>query len=114
MKHPEDDLTISVANYIRMQYPKALFSHIPNGGKRNAREGARFKRMGTRKGMPDFLIFDSNDPSIRGTAIELKIKPNKPSPEQLEVIEKMKELKWSAHICYSFDEAKKIIDKNLK
>lgn len=113
MKHLEDSMSISVANYIRMQYPKVLFSHVPNGGKRSAREGARFKRMGVRKGIPDFLIFETNDPHLRGLALELKVKPNKPSPEQLEVIAELKRLKWVAEICYSFDETKKIIDTYL-
>lgn len=113
MKHSEDSMSISVANYIRAQYPKVLFSHVPNGGKRSAREGARFKRMGVRKGIPDFLIFETNDPHLRGLALELKVKPNKPSPEQLEVIAELKRLKWVAEICYSFDETKKIIDTYL-
>lgn len=113
MRHLEDDMAVSVANYIRLQYPKVLFSHVPNGGKRNAREGARFKRMGVRKGIPDFLIFETNDPNLRGVALELKVKPNKPSPEQVEVIAELKRLKWVAEICYSFDEAQKILNTYL-
>lgn len=112
-KHLEDTLAISVSYYIKTQYPKVLFSHIPNGGKRNIIEAVKFKKMGVRKGIPDFLIFETNNPHIRGIAIELKVKPNKPTPEQLDVIEQMKKLKWNAYVCYSFDEAKKVIDYNL-
>jgi hypothetical protein len=32
------------------------FIHIPNGGSRNALEGAKFKRMGVRAGVPDYLV----------------------------------------------------------
>jgi hypothetical protein len=113
MKHLEDDMTIAVANYLRMQYPSVLWTHSPNGGRRNPREGARFKRMGVLKGVSDFLIFESNMPNVRGVAIELKVKPNKPTPEQLEFINRLKSLKWEAHVCYSFEEAKIIIDKYL-
>lgn len=113
MKNNEDKMSIALATYIKLSYPKVLFSHIPNGGKRNVREAVKFKRMGVRRGLPDFLIFETNDPYLRGVAIELKVKPNKPSSEQLEVIEELKRLKWAAHICYSFNEAKIIIDKYL-
>ena len=114
MRHLEDDMAMSVATYLKLQYPKVLFTHSPNGGKRNAREGARFKRMGVKRGMVDFLIFDSNNPHIRGVAIELKVKPNKCTPEQVEVIEQFKTLKWAAYVCYSYDEAQQVIDKHLK
>lgn len=30
--------------------------HIPNGGKRNAREAGRLKRMGVRAGVPDYFL----------------------------------------------------------
>lgn len=113
-KHLEDDMAVSVATYLKLVYPKVLFSHIPNGGKRNLIEAVKFKRMGVRKGVPDFLIFETNNPHVRGIAIELKVKPNKPSPEQIEVMEQLRKLKWAAHICYSFDEAKGLIDQNLK
>lgn len=110
----EDSMSVAVSDYLKFQYPKVLFSHIPNGGSRNAREGAKFKRMGVRRGMPDFLIFGSNDPHTRGIALELKVKPNKPTPEQMEVIQELRKLKWEAHVCYSFDEAKILIDTHFK
>lgn len=51
--------------------------HVPNGGKRNAREAARFKRMGVRAGFPDYFLHvvrlkaESVTPS-GGLMIELK------------------------------------------
>lgn len=38
--------------------------HIPNGGSRNAIEGAKFKKMGVRSGVPDYLL--SNNGSLVG------------------------------------------------
>jgi hypothetical protein len=32
------------------------FYHIPNGGKREAREAAKFKRIGVQAGIPDICI----------------------------------------------------------
>lgn len=106
----EDALQIEVINYLRYQYPKALFFHVPNGGKRNVIEAVKFKRMGVLSGVPDILILNNNFP-YSGLAIELKIKPNKPSKNQLEVIEKFKEVGFKVEVCYDFETTKKIIDK---
>lgn len=111
--NPEDNLQIQVINYLRYQYGKALFCHVPNGGKRNAIEGAKFKRMGVLAGVPDILIFNKNY-SFDGLAIELKIKPNKPTKIQLEVIERFKEVGFDVHVCYDFDSCKNIIDNYFK
>lgn len=106
MQHKEDDLQIAVMDYLRLQYPKAFAMHVGNGGKRNIREAARLKRMGVTKGVSDILILHGNN-----AALELKIKPNKPTPEQLRFLEKVKELGWSTSVCYDFDSAKEFIDK---
>ena len=109
----EDNLQIQVFNYLRYKYPKALFHHSPNGGKRNALEGAKFKRMGVLAGVPDVLIFNNNY-SYNGLAIELKIKPNKPTKNQLEVMEQFRKVGYQVEVCYDFDSCKKIIDFYFK
>lgn len=45
--------------------------HVPNGGKRNAREAARFKKMGVRAGFPDLFLFIPIG-GFHGLAIEMK------------------------------------------
>lgn len=47
------------------------FYHIPNGGYRNALEGAKFKRMGVKAGVPDLCIVVSRK-GYHGLYIELK------------------------------------------
>jgi hypothetical protein len=55
--HYEDQLQIAVANYLAVVLPQSVFwFHPPNGGSRNAREGAKLKKMGTKAGVPD-LVF---------------------------------------------------------
>lgn len=112
----EDQLQIAVSNYLKLQYPNVFWCHPPNGGKRNAMEGAKFKSMGVRAGMPDLLIFEQRHYGgfARALAIELKIKPNKVTPEQTECLAQLKSRSWQTEVCYSFDEAKKIIDEYLK
>ncbi len=69
-RHPEDDLAKAVAETLHVVAPRLLFWHVPNGGKRNAREAARLKAQGVRSGVAD-LQFILDD----GTAafIELKV-----------------------------------------
>ncbi len=69
-KHYEDDLSIAVADFLRLSAFDVMWWHSPNGGKRNAREGARLKRMGVLVGVPDY-IFILPDNSV--AFIELKL-----------------------------------------
>jgi hypothetical protein len=48
-----------------------LHFHIPNGGYRNQREGAKFKRMGVKAGIPDLCIPIARK-GFHGLYIELK------------------------------------------
>ncbi len=111
---------MSVSDYLRLQYPKVLFCHIANERQTTPKRGAKLKRMGVRSGMPDVMIFqykinkDTGKLTSVGLAIELKIKPNKPSKNQLEVLEQLNKQGWATHICYDFDKAKSIIDNYLK
>ena len=119
----EEILQKSVADYFRLQYPNVLFCHIANERKTTPARGAKLKKLGVKSGMPDVMVFTpkykkSADKEIigldyLGLAIELKIKPNKPSENQIEVLGKLKKNGWNAKVCYSFDEAKKIIDTYL-
>ena len=126
----EDSLTISVANYLRLQYPTVLFTHIANERKTNKRknpktgrwytpEGNKLKRMGVQPGMPDIMIFkphlkDHIDFISAGLFLELKIGKNRPTEHQKSTMEKLIDNLWVGAVCYSFDEAKKEIDNYLK
>ncbi|OAV75921.1 VRR-NUC domain protein [Bacteroidales bacterium Barb7] len=58
MKHLEDSMQVAFFKWADMQYPNLnkLLHHSPNGGKRNATEAVRFKRMGVRAGFPDVIL----------------------------------------------------------
>lgn len=56
--HPEDRLQTACVRWFDYQHASlswALF-HVPNGGRRNPKEAARFKAMGVRPGVPDLLL----------------------------------------------------------
>jgi len=71
---PEDHLQIN-CNRILAYYPKLLWAHIPNEGKRSRFEQWKFKQMGAKSGVPDLIIFTGFDvvgKHYNGCAIELK------------------------------------------
>lgn len=74
----EDQMTADVYTWVNHNYPKfrKLFFHIPNGGARDKREGAKFKAMGLLPGAPDMLLIS---PLM---AIELKMPGGRLSPDQ--------------------------------
>lgn len=60
--HKEEDMQLQCVKWFNYQYPnmKLYLHHSPNGGKRDEREGARFKAMGTRAGFPDLIFLYPN------------------------------------------------------
>lgn len=72
MRRPEQDLQRTVVAFLRRFMPEppegAFWFHVPNGGGRSKIEGAIFKAMGVKAGVPD-LIFIWRGRTI---AIELK------------------------------------------
>jgi len=109
----EDNLQMVCMRYIGYRYPKVLAIHVANERQTSPQRGAKLKKMGVRAGVPDILIFKKKG-GLCGCAIELKIKPNKPTPKQLEFLNDLEAEYWETHVCYSFDDAKEIIDDYLK
>lgn len=77
---------------------------IPNGGARHAVTGAQLKAEGVRKGVPDLCLPVAVGP-YHGLYIEMKIRPNKPSPEQLWWMERLNRNGYKAVVCYELQEA---------
>jgi hypothetical protein len=101
-RYPEDDLQMVVAEYLDMFLPKEIrWWHVPNGGKRDPREGARFKKMGVKAGVVDnhFLM-----PDGKLAVIELKIRPNKPTDEQHQFLAAVITTSGMGAVAYSLDE----------
>lgn len=78
--------------------------HSPNGGQRNAREGAKFKRMGVKRGYPD-LILDIARQGYHGLRIELKTAKGRASTEQKQRLEMLNAENYKAVLCFGYDEA---------
>lgn len=79
MKHTEDALQMDAARYLSAALPDTAFWwHCPNGGRRGAREGGRFKLMGVKAGVPDIALLFAGKTYF----IELKSPTGRLSPAQ--------------------------------
>lgn len=91
-----------------------LWFHCPNGGQRNAIVGAKLKRQGVKRGVPDVLILDHppKHPAsfVRGIALELKAKGGVVSTEQHAWLEGLKERGWVCRVAFGFDDAKQWLE----
>ncbi len=110
---PEDRLQIAVNNYLSIAYPKALFCHVPNEGKRSPFERYKFKELGGKAGIPDVLVFTPSK-QYSGLAIELKAGRNKPTAKQIEWLDDLKANGWASYCLNDFDTITEIIDKYFK
>ena len=127
----ERDLQTKVADYIRLQYPKAIFhSDYGSGIKLTVRQATIQKRQnGFRRGWPDMFIAEksalANGATLfSGLFLELKREGARLKKrngewasdhiaEQAEIIGQLNERGYLAAFAVGFDEAKEIIDKYL-
>ena len=114
----EDRLQVAICDYLDLQYPKTLYTHPHNEGKRTKFEQYKAKKLRMTPGIPDLLIFHTKPISLKqplrvGLALELKIKPNKPTENQNKCLQALNEQNWECHVVYDFESAKKIIDDYL-
>ena len=107
------------------KYPSLKWlHHIPNGGYRNTREGAKFRAMGVKKGVCDYFLpypmRSLKSIPYAGLYIEMKIESRRKhknsglSDEQVECIAYLREVGYYVAVCYSWQEAWKVIEDYLK
>ena len=101
MKFKEDNFQKSVCRFLDLN--KVLWCHVANERKTSQQQGKRLKLKGVKSGVPDVLIFEPNNKYI-GLAIELKIKPNEPTENQLNWLNNLNKKGWYTAICYNFNE----------
>lgn len=104
---------VSWANWNMNRYPELrwLF-HVPNGGSRNKQEAVKFKQMGVKAGVSDLCL-----PFPRGMYcglfIEMKYGNGRQQDTQKEFLADMAEAGHFVAICYSAEEAIKVIEEYL-
>jgi len=77
----EDRLSQECYLSFHNKYPqyRGLLFHVPNGGARDAREGAKFKSMGVFRGVCDYILLWNKKIYL----IELKTEEGRQSKDQL-------------------------------
>jgi hypothetical protein len=113
---PEELQMIQFFDYARAmshQHPGwKLAYHIPNERKASIQRRITMARAGVKKGVPDICIPFAND-KYSALYIEMKVKPNRPSKEQVELIKELLAIGCYACICWSALEAIEIATKYI-
>lgn len=100
--------------YSRGKYPELeLMHHVPNGGKRNQIEAARFKREGVLDGVSDIFLPVARG-KFHGLYIEMKAQKGKATENQKWWIEKVREQGYRAEVCYGWEMAKDLVIEYLE
>ena len=96
-RQPEGAFQRQVAAYLdaTLQHP-AIWTHIPSGGKRDAKTAALLKASGAKAGWPDCLIVYEIDDRTCVLGIELKVGKGRMSDAQ----EDIQEAFWDCHANY--------------
>lgn len=112
MQHIEDTEQMWLFDWALLQsgkYPElSLMFHIPNGGKRDVREAARFKRMGVKPGVPDIFLPVPRG-KFHGLFIEMKAPKGKTSEYQEQWLSELAAKGYDTAVCFGFEEARKKI-----
>lgn len=112
--HKEEDMQLQCIKWFDYQYPKLKLHlhHSPNGGKRDEREGARFKEMGTRAGFPDLILLLPNN-FYPFMGIELKTDKGSQSERQKEYQKSFEEIGAKYVVVRSLEDFMREINQYL-
>lgn len=87
-----------------------LHWHVPNGMKSSSEQGAIFRKIGTKRGVPDYWVLLRNKKLI---VIEFKTVTGKLSKEQKEFLDTLSLCEIPNKVCRSSHEAVLFIKENL-
>jgi hypothetical protein len=111
----EEKIQIAIVEYLKLQYPNALFTATMGGQfQKHFSQRLKAKRTGYLKGVSDLLIFEPNE---KYTALFIELKKDKKcyaSKEQKMFIKNALERGYYGICCKGFDHCKEIIDKYFK
>lgn len=108
----EDDIQQALFAYLAHIEPRipevAFIYHVPNGGRRSVATGARLKRLGVKRGVPDIIVPMARQ-GYHGMAIELKRPDGRLSPHQQHWLAMLTQEQWYAIVCTSWIAAARLI-----
>lgn len=110
----EQEALITWCGWKQSQHPELkLLYHVPNGGSRNKLEAANLKRQGVKAGVPDLCLPVPRN-GFHGLYIEMKYGRNKTTKEQEEWLDGLDGQGYFTAVCYSAEEAERIISNYLQ
>ena len=112
--HAEDDLQMQCVRWFRLQFPQLarLLHRSPNGGRRDTREGARFKQMGTQAGFPDLILLVAAK-GYHALMLELKTRTGRQQDSQKDYQKRVEEQGYKYVVIRSFDQFRETIKDYL-
>jgi hypothetical protein len=121
MRHLEDIEQTMFFNVLRYKRPNVydVTFHVPNGGQRNIREGARLKQQGVKPGVPDIFVPVACG-NYLGLFIEMKRKKVAGcampvvSKEQKHMMRLLEAQGYRCIVAYGADEALDLLEQYLK
>ena len=112
IKHDEDNLQTAIVDWFGLQYPEfiGMLFAVANGGRRDAREGARLKKQGVRAGVSDLILLV---PRPQVLLLEVKVKGGKLSDAQKLWLTAAAELGHTTAVAYDFHAARAAIVNHI-
>lgn len=112
--YPSEHLMQShVVQWCRYQYPARLILAIPNGGYRSFNTGKQLRDEGVLPGTPDLLLPEPVK-HFAGLFIEMKQRKARPNDTQDALLLALRQRKYAAYWCDSFEDAQHLIVHYLK
>jgi hypothetical protein len=93
--------------------PNAVLAAIPNGGARDAITGARLKREGVVKGMPDLFLACARS-GRHGLFVEMKTKRGRVSESQRNLFPLLESQGYAVAVCHGWREAAETVTAYLE
>lgn len=124
--HPEADLQATIVSYLRKCCPGVLVFCSLNGvylgaGSKTGFYIAKLRKLGLRSGEPDLRLHWAHAEPWFGKGIppqtpktlylELKIRPNKVSPEQAACMADLTNAGFPCEVVYSFEEFEELVKR---
>ena len=112
---PEQIDHINLVNWFNYNYPELEddFHHFANERRCSVQEGRTLKRMGVKKGVPDFFLAFPID-GYAGFWLELKVGKNKVTPEQEGFLQRKTSRGYLCAHCHGFEAGKELIETYLR
>lgn len=109
-RHDEDALQFALLMWLQAEHRELYLAtiHVPNGGQRGKREGARLKALGVKPGFPDLVCFAPRGHWL-GLALELKTGANKPTSQQIKWLARLADYGWLAEWVNSLEGAQEVV-----